>query len=61
MINFLFTLKYLVDSSHYLKNKNSLMTCYKLVTVEFKWFGLQGRVENHIMNTEQRIFNLFHR
>jgi hypothetical protein len=24
------------------------MTCYKLVTVEFKWFGLQGAVEKFI-------------
>ena len=30
-------------------------------SVEFKWFGLQSRVENHIMNTEQRVFALFHR
>lgn len=22
-------------------NQNPVMTCYKLVTVEFKWFGLQ--------------------
>nr|CAH0110947.1 unnamed protein product [Daphnia galeata] len=43
------------------KSKKSLMTCYKLVTVEFKWFGLQSRIENHVMNTEQRIFTLFHR
>ncbi|KAI9560426.1 hypothetical protein GHT06_014443 [Daphnia sinensis] len=43
------------------RSQKPLMTCYKLVTVEFKWFGLQGRVENHIMNTEQRIFTLFHR
>ncbi len=27
-----------------------VMTCYKLVTVYFKWFGLQGRVENFIQN-----------
>ena len=23
------------------------MTCYKLVTIEFKWFGLQTKVEEH--------------
>lgn len=23
---------------------NPVMTCYKLVTVEFKWFGLQVRI-----------------
>jgi|ERR1711973_38498 len=38
-----------------------LMTCYKLVTAEFKWLGLQSRVENSIMSTEKRVFTLFHR
>lgn len=27
---------------------NPVMTCYKLVTVEFKWFGLQTKVESMI-------------
>lgn len=26
------------------------MCAYKLVTVEFKWFGLQGKVEKFIQN-----------
>jgi hypothetical protein len=38
-----------------------LMTCYKLVTVEFKWFGLQTKVENFIQKTERRVFLNFHR
>ena len=38
-----------------------VMTCYKLVTCEFKWFGLQGRVEKFIQDSERRIFFLFHR
>nr|CFW94246.1 Eka-PI transferase 3 protein [Euperipatoides kanangrensis] len=38
-----------------------LMCAYKLVTVEFKWFGLQGRVENFIHKAERRIFTNFHR
>lgn len=25
-----------------------VMTCYKLVCTEFKWFGLQNKVENFI-------------
>jgi hypothetical protein len=25
-----------------------VMTCYKLVTTEFKWFGLQNKVESFI-------------
>lgn len=27
-----------------------LMCAYKLVTVEFKWFGIQGRIENLIQS-----------
>ena len=37
------------------------MTCYKLVTCEFKWFGLQSRVENLIQSSEKRLFTTFHR
>ncbi|KAL7670469.1 hypothetical protein ACOME3_005404 [Neoechinorhynchus agilis] len=37
------------------------MTCYKLVSAEFKWFGLQDRIESFIMNSEIRLFTLFHR
>uniref|UniRef100_A0A1B6LD53 Phosphatidylinositol transfer protein N-terminal domain-containing protein n=1 Tax=Graphocephala atropunctata TaxID=36148 RepID=A0A1B6LD53_9HEMI len=38
-----------------------VMTCYKLVSVEFKWFGLQTRVENFIQKSERRLFTVFHR
>lgn len=38
-----------------------VMTCYKLVTCEFKWFGLQSRVESFIQKTERRLFTIFHR
>ncbi|CAB3364513.1 Hypothetical predicted protein [Cloeon dipterum] len=38
-----------------------VMTCYKLVTAEFKWFGLQGRVESFIQKSERRLFTNFHR
>lgn len=48
-------------SRNWKKTANPLMTCYKLVTAEFKWFGLQTRVENSMLNTERRIFHLFHR
>ncbi|CRK98825.1 CLUMA_CG012024, isoform A [Clunio marinus] len=43
------------------KKVNPVMTCYKLVTCEFKWFGLQGRVENFIQKSERRLFTTFHR
>lgn len=38
-----------------------VMTCYKLVTCEFKWFGLQTRVEKFIQDAERRLFTNFHR
>uniref|UniRef100_A0A8C7Z973 Phosphatidylinositol transfer protein beta isoform n=1 Tax=Oryzias sinensis TaxID=183150 RepID=A0A8C7Z973_9TELE len=37
------------------------MCAYKLVTVKFKWWGLQTKVENFIQEQEKRIFNNFHR
>lgn len=38
-----------------------VMCAYKLVTVEFKWRGFQGRVESFIMKQEARLFLNFHR
>lgn len=43
------------------KNCKPVMTCYKLVTCEFKWFGLQTRVESLIQKSERRLFTVFHR
>ncbi|XP_042193699.1 phosphatidylinositol transfer protein beta isoform [Callorhinchus milii] len=37
------------------------MCAYKLVTVKFKWWGLQSRIENMIHKQERRIFTNFHR
>ncbi|GAU95022.1 hypothetical protein RvY_06711 [Ramazzottius varieornatus] len=38
-----------------------VMTCYKLVTVEFKWFGLQNKVESWAHKAERKLFLNFHR
>jgi len=38
-----------------------VMTCYKLVTCHFNWFGLQTRVEKLIHKYEMRLFTKFHR
>uniref|UniRef100_A0A336K9M3 CSON004792 protein n=1 Tax=Culicoides sonorensis TaxID=179676 RepID=A0A336K9M3_CULSO len=43
------------------KSVTPVMTCYKLVTCEFKWFGLQTRIENFIQKSERRLFTVFHR
>ncbi|XDV32208.1 hypothetical protein PO909_003080 [Leuciscus waleckii] len=37
------------------------MCAYKLVTVKFKWFGLQNKVESFIHRQEKRLFTNFHR
>jgi len=42
-------------------NVQPVMTCYKLVTCEFKWFGLQTRIEGFIQKAERRLFTNFHR
>ncbi|XP_042858760.1 phosphatidylinositol transfer protein beta isoform-like [Penaeus japonicus] len=38
-----------------------VMTCYKLVTCEFKWFGLQTKIEKFIQDFDRRLFTTFHR
>ena len=38
-----------------------IMCAYKLVTCEFKWFGLQGTVESRIQKAYPRLFRNFHR
>ncbi|XP_051891455.1 phosphatidylinositol transfer protein alpha isoform-like [Pristis pectinata] len=37
------------------------MCAYKLVTVKFKWWGLQNKVESFIQKQERRLFTIFHR
>ncbi|ELU07067.1 hypothetical protein CAPTEDRAFT_164238 [Capitella teleta] len=43
------------------KQTQPMMCAYKLVTVEFKWWGLQTKVEKYIQKAERRIFTNFHR
>jgi len=43
------------------KDKKPLMTCYKLVSVEFKMFGFQGKVEKFLQTFERDLFLKFHR
>lgn len=38
-----------------------VMTCYKLVYIEFKWFGLQSKVESFIASTIRNVLQKFHR
>jgi hypothetical protein len=43
------------------RKEKPMMCAYKLVTCEFKWFGLQGTVENFIIKAERNLFTSFHR
>ncbi|CAO3634544.1 unnamed protein product [Cunninghamella echinulata] len=43
------------------KTCDPVMTCYKLVYIEFKWFGIQSRTESFIANSIHGLFTKFHR
>lgn len=43
------------------EHSEPMMCAYKLVTMEFKWWGLQSRVESFTMKAERKIFQKFHR
>jgi len=45
----------------WIKTVTPIMTCYKLVTVEFKWFGIQNKIESFIQNEMKSLFTRFHR
>lgn len=45
----------------WMNTQQPVMTCYKLVKVWFKWWGLQSKMESFIMTAEQRLFTNFHR
>ncbi|KAI8081369.1 uncharacterized protein BX664DRAFT_340223 [Halteromyces radiatus] len=43
------------------KKCDPVMTCYKLVYIEFKWFGIQSKTESFIANSIHNLFIKFHR
>jgi len=45
----------------WIEKADPVMCAYKLVTVEFKWWGLQTKVENFMMGMETNIFLRFHK
>lgn len=45
----------------WIETANPVMTCYKLVECEFKWMGIQTRVEQFIMKTEAKLLAQFNR
>lgn len=50
-----------LNTPNWREEVDPVMTCYKLVTIEFKWFGLQNKVESFIAQTQRRLFVNFHR
>ncbi|GAM20925.1 hypothetical protein SAMD00019534_041000 [Acytostelium subglobosum LB1] len=51
----------LVNGEWRTSTAHPVMCCYKLVTVEFKWFGFQTKVENLMIRIERDLFMKFHR
>ncbi|ORX98708.1 Phosphotidylinositol transfer protein, beta [Basidiobolus meristosporus CBS 931.73] len=45
----------------WMKTCEPVMTAYKLVTVKFQWFGLQGRVESFIHGIMKNLLLKFHK
>jgi len=45
----------------WIENADPVMCAYKLVTVEFRWWGLQTKIENFMMGMETNIFLKFHK
>lgn len=50
-----------LNTSDWIETCEPVMCAYKLITVEFKWFGFQGRTEAYIMGQQQRLIMNFHR
>ncbi|XP_074593634.1 phosphatidylinositol transfer protein vib [Brevipalpus obovatus] len=48
-------------TADWMSSADPVMTCYKLITVEFKWYGLQNKVEQFIHKTERRLLLNLHR
>jgi len=44
-----------------LRDDLPFMCCYKLVTCNFKWFGLQRTIEKAILNNQKKLFQRFNR
>lgn len=47
--------------SNWTETQKPIMCAYKLVTVEFKWFGLQTKIEKFIQTFERKLFSKFNR
>lgn len=50
-----------IDGNNWIAKQASVMTCYKLVEIEFNWRIIGSKVENFIADFERRLFTNFHR
>ncbi|KAI8872741.1 phosphatidylinositol transfer protein [Ramicandelaber brevisporus] len=50
-----------LNTQDWQKSCTPVMCCYKLVTAEFIWWGLQGKVEKFIQSTLRRLLLKFNR
>ncbi|KAJ2431688.1 hypothetical protein GGF41_000424 [Coemansia sp. RSA 2531] len=50
-----------LSTEDWMETCEPVMTCYKLLTVEFGWWGFQTAVERYIHSTMRGVFALFHR
>lgn len=48
-------------SADWSRHHEPMMCCYKLVSANFKWFGLQSKVERSLHKAYPRLFTKFHR
>ena len=49
-----------LDANNWMHTTNPIMTCYKTVSVYCKWFGLQNKIENFMMDQYRKMFLAFH-
>ncbi|KAI7820609.1 phosphatidylinositol transfer protein beta isoform [Kickxella alabastrina] len=50
-----------LNKSGWEKDCEPVMTCYKVVTGEFKWWGITSTVEPLIQSNMRNVFTMFHR
>lgn len=50
-----------LEGAEWEKSQDTVMTCYKLYHIEFKWRGLQTVIENMVVKSVRRLLFNFHR
>ncbi|KAJ2859339.1 hypothetical protein GGH94_006160 [Coemansia aciculifera] len=50
-----------LNTEDWMQTCDPVMTCYKLLSVEFNWWGFQSATERYIHSTMRSVFAIFHR